>query len=122
MVFFNKSLKPTCFNDEAFFLWQKVLRTTLLKCQIIKISSLSHDGLKEFCYSSSTYSANHLSYQVQYIMLAVYDLSEDSSITNLGHNSSTSQSTICLYNVLPNNYLLNLEAQWSQQTTSVIYV
>jgi len=68
----------------------------------IKISRLSHAGLKEFCCSSSTYTANHLSYQVYYIMLPVYDPSEGSCITNLGHNPSSSQSTICLYNVLPN--------------------
>ena len=102
MVFFNTSLKSTCLNDEALLLSQKVLRTTLLTCQIIKISRLSHDGLQEFCCSSSPYIANHLSYQVHYIVLLVHDPSEGSCITNLSHNPSTSQSTIYLYNVLPN--------------------
>ena len=51
-TFLTMSLRPACFITEAFFLVQgetSGLGTSLLKCQIIRISEISDIGLKAFC-------------------------------------------------------------------------
>jgi hypothetical protein len=49
----NVSLRSACFTDETSFQVESktsVLGVTLLKCWVIRISGLSYDRLKEFCW------------------------------------------------------------------------
>jgi hypothetical protein len=46
-TFLNMTLRSAYFTDEAFLV-AKILRTTFLKCQIVRSAKLSGAGLKEF--------------------------------------------------------------------------